>query len=74
MQRRLFICLTWIALLVFMLAAAAQAEVKPGDKLGDLQFPAPLSPEQAKYFGKQRGVEQLSLEVGEGGGIRFSWS
>ncbi len=43
----------WLLLILglSLLALPAGAEVKPGDNLSGLSFPAPMSPEDAKYLG-----------------------
>lgn len=40
-----------LAGLVLLLSLPAQAQVKAGDSVGNLEFPAPLSGEDAKYLG-----------------------
>ena len=61
-----------MALLLSLAALPALGYVEAGNKLGDLEFPAPLTPEDAKYLGvpadkpfklSQMGAPYLLVEV-----------
>jgi peroxiredoxin len=51
MLKKATVGLFWTILLLGLAALPALGYVEAGNKLGDLEFPAPLSPEDAKYLG-----------------------
>lgn len=56
MGKKVFVGLLGIMILLFGVATlSAQEFVKAGNKLGDLEFPPPISAEAAKYLGVPEG-------------------
>ncbi|MBM4287246.1 MAG: TlpA family protein disulfide reductase [Deltaproteobacteria bacterium] len=53
-----------MALMLSLTAPPAMGVVKEGDKLGDLDFPAPMTPEDAKYLGVTPGQPFKLSQIG----------